>query len=236
MTATIPTSAALIVPPRHRVRRAAWYSLIGAVWIGAAILGWASLFQHTYQPATTAADPVTQWPDASLPASSDRYQIVIFAHPCCPCTRATLNKFDESLTRLPSNTSIQVIFTTVGLIPSAVAESPTVAFARQLKGVDVQFDETGDIARRFHATVSGEVFAFDRQGRRLFHGGVTAGRGHQGDSVGQQQLERLVCGESREAYSAPVFGCTLAIGGDCRAERLSNSIDRGWRSLSADVP
>jgi hypothetical protein len=154
------------------------------------------------------------WPDgARHPLSSGNFHIVVFAHPCCPCTRATLQKLDESLTRIPRATSVSVVFVTAGLNAVEALSSPSVAYARRLPGVDVRFDETGEEARRFRATTSGEVFAFDRQGRCLFHGGVTTGRGHLGDSAGQRELERLASGVARETCIAPVFGCALPAAG-----------------------
>jgi hypothetical protein len=211
MTCALPTADGFL-QRCYLLRRLTIYFVLAGAWIGIAIVGWAALLSHTYQPARTA-DAVESWPESklSMPSTAD-YRIVIFAHPYCPCTRATLNKLDESLTRLPGNTAVCVIFATVGLDLKKVADSPTVSFARQLKGVDVRMDDSGDEVRRFRATVSGEVFAFDRQGQRIFHGGITAGRGHHGDSVGQQQLERLVCGLSHEVCEAPIFGCKLPTG------------------------
>lgn len=194
-------------------RRSIWRWLcmpaLAAIWLAAGMLGWGALLQHTFQPAPTADVP-PHWPTGAVSApSSANFRIVVFAHPCCPCTHATLHKLDESLTRLPGDTSIRVVFVTSGLNPADISGSPGVAFARRLPGVELQFDQTGEISRRFHATVSGEVFAFDRTGRLMFHGGLTAGRGHLGDSVGQQQLESLLRGAARKPFKAPVFGCSL---------------------------
>lgn len=206
---TIPVSVSQRLRKGFLRHRATFYGVICAVWIGSALWGWSALLEHTYRPAETA-DAVTDWPDAAWPtAPSASFQIVVFAHPFCPCTRATLQKLDESLTRLPDETRISVIFVTAGLKPAEVAGSSTVEFARRLPGVEVRFDETGDWAERFHARVSGEVFAFDRQGRRRFHGGVTTGRGHLGDAAGQELLERLALGVTEESSTAPVFGCAL---------------------------
>src|SRR5690349_7947044 len=83
-----------------------------AVWISTAVLGWVALLRHTYEPAMTG-DAVGRWPAAATPAPAG-YRIVVFAHPHCPCTRATLNKFDESLTRLPRGTFIRFVFATAG--------------------------------------------------------------------------------------------------------------------------
>lgn len=181
-----------------------------AAWIAIALFGWNSLLRHTYQPAGVE-EGATNWPDADRNPTSAAYTVVVFAHPLCPCTRATLNKLHESITRFPDDRRIEVIFATAGLDSADVADSFNVRTARRLEGVEVRFDETGEIVRRFGATVSGEVFAFDREGRRVFHGGITTGRGHEGDSTSQREFERRICGRASDAFSAPVYGCLLPL-------------------------
>jgi len=213
---------------------------LGVVWCGLAILVWSFLLKHTYRPMPTAAG-VTSWPDETGVLKSNdtqdavgRFRIVVFVHPLCPCTRATLHKFDESLTRLPGDTAVSVVFVIAGLKMSDVIDSDNVAFARRLPGVEVRFDATGDESRRFGASVSGEVFAFNRQGCRVFHGGVTSGRGHEDASVGQRHLERLAAGFADEAYTGPVFGCALPAGGSDHCKRAFTEIEKSVLSTSAD--
>ena len=181
-----------------------WWALMGVIWTCAFVFAWATLFDHAYTPAKT---PHGTAPTLSI-EPSDSYRIVIFAHPFCPCTRATLNELDESLARLPRNTSVNVIFVSVGLNADA-SESSLVRLAREIRGVTVNFDETGHEAHRFGATVSGEAFAFNPAGQIVYHGGLTPGRGHQGDAMGQERLEQIIRGNSHELCIAPVYGCTL---------------------------
>ena len=168
------------------------------------------MLQHTYQPAATGSIP-DRWPQSNLAVSTDGYRIIVFAHPFCPCTQATLDQLDESLTRLPANTSVHVVFSTAGLPPEQIDRSRSLRFARQIKGVAVHRDDTGEETQKFGATISGEVVAFDPSGRRVFHGGITAGRGHRGASTGQDQMESLILGRCRTPCSAPVFGCSLPV-------------------------
>src|SRR5262245_36753101 len=144
-----------------------WH-IFGVAWCCLAVLGWSVLLGHTYRPATSSGG-VTSWPEgdtygASPCAAKGAFRIVVFAHPGCPCTRATLHKVDESLTRLPRTACVSVIFVTPGLKRTDICGSDTLAFARRLPGVEVRLDDTGAEARRFGATVSGEVFAFDGRG------------------------------------------------------------------------
>jgi hypothetical protein len=56
--------------------------------------------------------------------------------------------------------------------------------------------------------VSGQVLAYDGQGRLAFNGGITASRGHEGDSAGRSAVEAMLAGR-RHAATAFVFGCLL---------------------------
>ena len=96
--------------------------------------------------------------------------------------------------------------------PSSTEASSTVHHARSLPHVKVRFDTTGEQAKHFGATVSGEVFALDPAGRLLFHGGLTPARGHQGDAAGQSALEQLSRGSVPAVTTAPIFGCRLPTG------------------------
>jgi hypothetical protein len=229
MMAPRPTTG----PSASRVPHRTWlWIALGIVWCGCALPGWRALLRHAYEPAASG-EVVALWPAGAFAADpSAGFRVVLFAHPCCPCTRATLNKLDESLPRIPGGTSIHVIFVTAGLSPADLSGSTLVDMARGLPGVDVRLDDTGDEARRFGAKISGEVLVFDRQGRRVFHGGLTSARGHDGESAAQQQLERTLRGQSYDSYTAPVYGCALPAGGRAAAGPQSKLNAR--EPLSAD--
>jgi hypothetical protein len=110
---------------------------------------------------------------------------------------------------MPGDVAVVAVAVTAGLPASDVTSSRSLAALRNMPRVRLRLDPTGDERRRFGARVSGEVFAFDDRGRRVFHGGLTPGRGHQGDAPGQRRLEELARGGGHEACDSPVFGCLL---------------------------
>ena len=59
------------------------------------------------------------------------------------------------------------------------------------------------------ARTSGHVVAYDPAGSRVFSGGITASRGHEGDSAGHESLVAGITAAAPRSY-ASVFGCTLA--------------------------
>jgi len=80
--------------------------------------------------------------------------------------------------------------------------------AAAIPGVLVFFDADGREAELFGATVSGQTMLYDTEGRLVFSGGITNGRGHQGDNPGVDSIIRKVRGEAGQSH-APVFGCSL---------------------------
>ena len=55
------------------------------------------------------------------------------------------------------------------------------------------------------ATASRATF----QGRRLFSGGITPSRAHEGDSFGRRRILAILHGEKADRDTSPVFGCGL---------------------------
>jgi hypothetical protein len=184
---------------------------VGALCVVCAIglvAAFGTLFRHTYRPAHTQR-AIVELPASRAGAPRTKSEVLLFAHPMCPCTQTTLDELGESLQRLPTNVTARVVFVTAGLPPGSLEQSSTLRRARAMQRVIVEIDQTGELSDRFGATVSGEVFVFDCSGARKFHGGLTAGRGHAGDAYSQQLFERLLAGQQLLPVTAPVFGCRL---------------------------
>src|SRR5205823_1742118 len=81
--------------------------------------------------------------------------------------------------------------------------------AAAMPGVKIAIDEDGREARLFRAATSGYTLLYDANGGLLFTGGITAARGHEGDSAGQQALFHLLSGRATKRIDTPVFGCSL---------------------------
>jgi hypothetical protein len=79
--------------------------------------------------------------------------------------------------------------------------------AEALPDARVGWDVGGAEARRFGARTSGHVVLYDRAGRLLFQGGVTAARGQAGDNAGKDAVIALLTQGRAERAATPVFGC-----------------------------
>lgn len=180
------------------------------------IAGWAlllgcgviALFEYKGTPGSDGA-PSTAWPEATeLVRAEDRPTLLMFIHPECPCTRASI----EELALIVGRSDVRVRSLVVAITPKGADTPPdsgTVDRARDLPGVEVVVDRGGIEAARFGAETSGHVLVFAEDGRRLYSGGVTGSRGHQGDNLGRAQVLALLTRRVADGAAAHVFGCEL---------------------------
>src|SRR5689334_12153127 len=73
---------------KHRSRYLVWAFTVLSASAVAVGVGCLWRFENTPGPSPS---PTREWPDASrVHLASDRFTLVLFAHPHCPCTRATI--------------------------------------------------------------------------------------------------------------------------------------------------
>lgn len=178
--------------------------LVGA-WALSIAAGLVGLQRHA-AVAATPSRAAPRWPDgAETPRDPTRPTLLVFVHPGCPCTRATLRQLERLLAHHAGEAAVRVLLRDDG--DGDPSRTTAGALASRLPGAVLARDPGGREARRFGAGTSGEVMLYARDGARAFRGGVTPGRGHEGDSEGGAALEAALGGAtSREAR---VYGCDL---------------------------
>lgn len=176
-----------------------------AGWMLALAAGFAILIDHDLRAGGTGnAGP--HWPAASsLARSTSGPTLVMFIHPHCPCTAASL----EQLGALCQNNPAATLHVVVADVVDGESGDNT-ALARQIPGAVVQFDRGNTEAQRFGSRTSGTLFIFDDQGRLTFEGGLTAARGHRGENPVSAAALAALQGASGELIRMPAFGCALA--------------------------
>jgi hypothetical protein len=181
----------------------------GIAWMIAVVGGQASgvFFELTAAPAHRI---VSDWPaEAACHRAVDRPTLVMFIHPKCPCTRASLEEAANLHRRCGDQLAMQFVFLEPLDAPWKSDATEHWQSVRELQAGSMMIDPGGSEHRRFGATTSGEVFLFDRNGQLAFHGGVTAGRGHIGESPGRRAIESLVLSSEATFQQSPVYGCSL---------------------------
>jgi hypothetical protein len=177
----------------------------------AAAIGVASrpLFLHENTPGASGS-PATSWPaHAALGRARDKFTLVMFAHPDCPCTRASLAELELLMAQLPGKLDAAVEFRKPGVSETEARMSPSWRQAAAIPGVAVRLDRDGASVQQFGAAVSGHTLLYDPSGRLVFSGGITAARGHIGDNPGYTAILNRVRG-FEAPLQARVFGCSLA--------------------------
>jgi len=160
--------------------------------------------------AGRAAGTPEHWPEAaSVALDPHRPTLIMFAHPRCPCTRASVEQLNRLLARCSQPVAVHVLFLKPREVPETWTNTPLWRNAAAIPKVAVQKDDNGNEARRFGAVTSGYVVLYDMRGQLLFKGGITAGRGHAGDNAGADAITALLRGQSAELSRAPVYGCSL---------------------------
>lgn len=181
-----------------------------ALWLGAIIAGFAAWESYDATPgeatAAARAEPGTD--------VTGRWVLVMFVHPRCDCTRASLAQFREVLARGSSELDTSVLFVRPAGAPEGWEQGELWDEACSLPGVRVTCDAGGVEARRAGATVSGYVVLRAPDGRFVFQGGITKARGRVGDNVGRRAVLALLRGEQADA-TTPTFGCPLFGRRDC---------------------
>jgi hypothetical protein len=196
--------------------RSLFLGAAATAWIAAVTTGFAMLLTYKNTPAVETGRPPSIWPGGSaMRRVPGRATLVMFAHPHCPCTQASLSELARLLPRVSAPVDTRVVIVRPPGVDPDWDDTGLRQRAAAIPGVTLVRDEGGLEAARFRAGTSGLVVLYDATGRRLFSGGITASRGHEGDSAGGRRLFAALKGEQPDSDRSPVFGCALV--GDHRS-------------------
>jgi hypothetical protein len=179
------------------------------VWLLVLSSGFGSLIAYQMRAGIPAVAPGS-WPTGTgLSFDPQHINLIMFAHPRCPCTDASLEELKVVLTRGRGRISPTICFFDPAGLPANWVQTGLFRDAKGIPGLNVIVDLNGSIAAAFGAMTSGQVLVYDGKGRRLFAGGITGSRGHAGDNRGRALVLALAAGDSSEPSQTPVFGCAL---------------------------
>lgn len=178
-------------------------------------IGGGMLMMHAYglSPGDPGAPPA-RWPAGSrLKRDGVRPQLLIFLHPRCPCSRASVTELARILSRCEGRLAARAVLYRPASSSHAWFEPGLVAALREIPGLEITSDPAGEEAREFGVATSGHVLLFDSSGELKFSGGLTPGRGQFGDEPGRLALLARLIGPSPRGMDEPIFGCPLS---NCR--------------------
>ena len=202
------------------------------VWSGAAVVGVHQAIAYETAAGAARGAPAS-WPSDSRIERGVAGTIVMFVHPDCPCTRASLGELAAAIDDAHAADAADAAHATHAAHAAHAADAAHAAQAAAPRVVLVAVG-SGDVAtarvpgaiafrdpdaaeaRRFGAETSGFVLYYDAGGALRFAGGVTGSRGHTGDNVGRELLARALRGGPDAAPGIAlhaVFGCALPAAG-----------------------
>jgi len=153
----------------------------------------------------------TKWPASStIERLSNRPELLVFVHPQCSCSFATLTELEKLSSRQRAGSAVPRITVLFYRPPNTEwAATPLWNKAQELPGARSMWDYGGREAARFGALTSGYTILYSSAGDLLFHGGVTGSRGHAGDNYGMDDLRASLDSGLRARRPSQVFGCAL---------------------------
>jgi hypothetical protein len=178
-------------------------------WAGALATGLFIFWSYDGTPAP-AGEPPVRWPSGSVISQPDaRPALLLFAHPQCPCTRASLDELIALMTRTRGLASVYVVFSTPADASETWTHSASWNYAASIPDVRIVLDRDAREAHRFGVLASGHVLLYGSGGELLFNGGITPARGRVGDNAGRDAISALLTGQRAPRSRSSIFGCLL---------------------------
>lgn len=195
------------------VRKHAVVAIALAVWVPSVAYGFTVLWRYSMTPGHPASPP-SQWPSqAVVKRKPTQATLVMFAHPQCGCSKASLGELEIIMARAHEKISATVVFYAPQGEATSWAKTDLWETAEKIPGVTVIQDTGNYIAGSFGVFTSGQTLVYESDGRLIFNGGITASRGHSGDNYGRDAIIALVHSPLAQAttlpVTSPVFGCSL---------------------------
>ena len=200
------------VPPRRTATRVVTRLVIGLgilAWVAGVAWGLQKIQTYASTPGRTAVAPAV-WPGSTLVAPvAGRDTLVMFIHPQCSCTRASLAELQTILDSSHGAVAAWVVVLKPHGMSDDWTHSETWDTASHMANVTVVMDDEGSEAQLFGAETSGHTVVYSAAGQLLFTGGITRARGHVGDNIGRDRVLSLVQTGNADGDTHEVFGCGL---------------------------
>jgi hypothetical protein len=179
-----------------------------ALWLAVIGVGFERLWRYSATPGPEAS-AASMWPTSGFAHDTERPTLVMFLHPACGCSPASLEELARLVAKAPSRFSVWVLFGDPMAGGAPLPDNALWQAAAAIPGVTPLHDPGGREAIKFDARVSGQTFLYDSAGRLAFSGGMTGRRGHAGNNDGEAALFAFITQGASSITRTPVFGCLL---------------------------
>jgi len=194
-----------VYPQKNKVTEFMIFKRQDIVWLILVLACFYPLLRYQTE-AGQQAEPPQSWPGHLTPGH--RHTLLLFVHPGCPCTRASLRQLERLTAKDWPGLKVYAVFSTPVGAESNFHKTGLWRLAERIPRVTAHLDRDGVLSREFGCYTSGQVLLYDWEGRLRFTGGLTDSRGHEGDSVGVEAIKRHLK-EQTGLPNSEVYGCPL---------------------------
>jgi hypothetical protein len=214
--------------PTRTAGQTSWLIALALVaWLGASLTAWYGITTFGFVGERLAdGDTPAVWPvESTIVRSKQRPMLLLFLHPHCACSQATVEQLERLTTLVPARLlpTICVVASSPRSTGRTWESTPLLNRIPRLPNSYVFHDAGGVETALFGAQLSGTVILYDTDGRRLYAGGVTMARGHDGHNAGIQAVADLLINPEASAPSVPAFGCSVVREASSRKSEAAES-------------
>lgn len=174
-----------------------------SIWLPAVVFGFSSLQSYSTTPGNPGSPPL-HWPKYSpIKQIEDRADILMFLHPQCSCSRATVSELEIVMAESKRRVSARVYFYLLENDAASWAAGDLWRTVSRIPGVHPFVDPGAAMAGTFGVFTSGQTLLYGTDGQLLFRGGITPFRGHSGENAGRTALTALLSIDARRINAHP---------------------------------
>ena len=180
------------------------------LWLAAVGYGLVYLSRYETAPGAKPDSPPGKFPSLSrIVPDRTRATLIFFAHPKCPCSRASISELARLMPEVEGRMAVYVILSKPAGSPVDWENTDLRSSAERIPGVKFIVDENEVETDLFGVRTSGTGLLYDLDGNLRFQGGITRSRGMEGDNTGRSAIAALVNSNFSEHSETPVYGCPL---------------------------
>ncbi|BBM82387.1 hypothetical protein [Candidatus Uabimicrobium amorphum] len=193
----------------------------GVLWLGAIIASFYFFGVYENTPGKLGIVPKKLLRTPQLGISKKKPTLLVFLHPRCPCSHATIGALEIIISRTANPCEVVVVFYApkdekkhwyqTRLFQKAQKISLLLQHKKSKIQLRTYVDREAQQSKKFGATISGTVLLYDAADALRFHGGITLSRGHfdSGDNFGVEAIVNILNKKSNKITQTPVFGCSI---------------------------
>lgn len=180
------------------------------VWLFCCLCATAVLTLYSHTPNDAGAAQVVLTDTNAVQLDENRPTLVMYVHPRCPCTLASVEGLARLQRKFVGRFALRVVFSVPQGMETDWHETSLWESVGRISDCERILDKGGRITRQAGAETSGTVGVYEPDGRLMFWGGVTASRGHAGDSPGTDAIagyfNNLTYQDRTNVYGCPING------------------------------